>query len=80
MVLGKYGMGNNCDGVVGVDLEVKVFEGIVVLDENGWLLVDLVGVGICFEVVVGGCGGLGNVVLVFCVCKVFGFVFFGEKG
>lgn len=32
---GKHGMGNNRDGAAGADLEVKVPEGTVVLDENG---------------------------------------------
>ena len=42
---GKQGMGNNRDGAAGADLEVKVPDGTVVLDENGRLLADLVGAG-----------------------------------
>ncbi|ETZ96397.1 GTP1/OBG family protein [Mycobacterium kansasii 662] len=40
---GKPGMGSNRDGAAGADLEVKVPDGTVVLDETGRLLADLVG-------------------------------------
>ncbi|CPR10606.1 GTPase ObgE [Mycobacterium bohemicum DSM 44277] len=46
---GKQGMGGNRDGAAGADLEVKVPDGTVVLDENGRLLADLVGAGTRFE-------------------------------
>ena len=42
---GKQGMGSNRDGAAGADLEVKVPDGTVVLDEDGRLLADLVGAG-----------------------------------
>ena len=60
---GKQGMGNNRDGAAGADLEVKVPDGTVVLDENGRLLADLVGAGTRFEAAAGGRGGLGNAAL-----------------
>src|SRR5882757_6235445 len=40
---GKQGAGSNRDGAAGGDLEVKVPDGTVVLDEKGRLLADLVG-------------------------------------
>src|SRR6202041_1104899 len=40
---GKQGAGSNRDGAAGSDLEVKVPDGTVVLDENGRLVADLVG-------------------------------------
>ena len=42
---GKQGMGSNRDGAAGADLEVRVPDGTVVLDEHGRLLADLVGAG-----------------------------------
>ncbi|KKW61967.1 GTPase ObgE, partial [Mycolicibacterium elephantis] len=42
---GKPGAGGHRDGAAGADLEVKVPDGTVVLDENGNLLADLVGAG-----------------------------------
>src|SRR5580693_1552573 len=60
---GKQGMGSNRDGAAGVDLEVKVPDGTVVVDEDGRLLADLVGAGTRFEAAAGGRGGLGNAAL-----------------
>lgn len=77
---GKHGMGNNRDGAAGADLEVKVPEGTVVLDENGRLLADLVGAGTRFEAAAGGRGGLGNAALASRVRKAPGFALLGEKG
>jgi len=57
---GKQGMGNNRDGAFGGDLELRVPDGTVVLDENGRLLADLTGEGTRFEAAAGGRGGLGN--------------------
>ncbi|EUA18229.1 GTP1/OBG family protein [Mycobacterium xenopi 3993] len=45
---GKQGMGGNRDGAAGTDLEVRVPDGTVVLDESGRLLADLVGAGTRF--------------------------------
>src|SRR6201985_3604742 len=57
---GKQGAGSNREGANGADLEVKVPDGTVVLDENGRLLADLVGVGTRFEAAAGGRGGGGR--------------------
>jgi len=77
---GKQGMGNNRDGAAGADLEVKVPDGTVVLDENGRLLADLVGVGTRFEAAAGGRGGLGNAALASRARKAPGFALLGEPG
>ena len=77
---GKQGMGNNRDGAAGDDLEVKVPDGTVVLDENGRLLADLVGAGTRFEAAAGGRGGLGNAALASRARKAPGFALLGEKG
>src|SRR6201991_1896145 len=57
---GKQGMGSNRDGAAGADLEVKVPDGTVVLDERGRLLADLVGAGTRFSAAEGGRGGSGH--------------------
>ncbi|EKF23100.1 obg family GTPase CgtA [Mycolicibacterium hassiacum DSM 44199] len=77
---GKQGMGSNRDGAAGEDLEVKVPDGTVVLDENGRLLADLVGAGTRFEAAKGGRGGLGNAALASRTRKAPGFALLGEKG
>ncbi len=77
---GKQGAGNNRDGAAGTDLEVKVPDGTVVLDENGRLLADLVGAGTRFEAAAGGRGGLGNAALASRARKAPGFALLGEKG
>ncbi|OBI05679.1 GTPase ObgE [Mycolicibacter heraklionensis] len=77
---GKQGQGSNKDGATGADLHIKVPDGTVVLDENGRLLADLVGVGARFEAAVGGRGGLGNAALVSRARKAPGFALLGEKG
>ena len=77
---GKQGMGNNRDGATGVDLEVKVPDGTVVVDENGRLLADLVGAGTRFEAAAGGRGGLGNAALASRARKAPGFALLGERG
>ncbi len=77
---GKQGMGNNRDGAAGADLEVKVPDGTVVLDESGRLLADLVGAGTCFEAASGGRGGLGNAALASRARKAPGFALLGEPG
>ena len=73
-------MGNNRDGAAGADLEVKVPDGTVVLDENGRLLADLVGAGTRFEAAAGGRGGLGNAALASRARKAPGFALLGEPG
>lgn len=77
---GKQGQGNNKDGAFGADLEIKVPDGTVVLDEHGRLLADLVGTGARFEAAAGGRGGLGNAALVSRARKAPGFALLGEKG
>src|SRR3954453_23336972 len=77
---GKQGAGNNRDGAAGSDLEVKVPDGTVVLDEDGRLLADLVGAGTRFEAAAGGRGGLGNAALASRARKAPGFALLGEQG
>src|SRR5258705_91767 len=77
---GKQGAGNNRDGAAGSDLEVKVPDGTVVLDENGRMLADLVGAGTRFEAASGGRGGLGNAALASRARKAPGFALLGENG
>jgi GTP-binding protein len=77
---GKQGMGNNRDGAAGADLEVKVPDGTVVLDENGRLLAYLVGAGTRFDAAAGGRGGLGNAALASRARKAPGFALLGEPG
>jgi len=77
---GKQGQGGNRDGANGDDLEVKVPDGTVVLDENGRLLADLVGAGTRFEAAAGGRGGLGNAALASRARRAPGFALLGEKG
>ena len=77
---GKQGMGGNRDGAAGADLEVRVPDGTVVLDEKGRLLADLVGAGTRFDAAAGGRGGLGNAALASRARKAPGFALLGEKG
>src|ERR671929_1649709 len=77
---GRQGMGNNRDGAAGADLEVKVPDGTVVLDENGRLLADLVGAGTRFEAAAGGRGGLGNAALAPPARQAPRLALLGEKG
>src|SRR3977135_2860938 len=77
---GKQGAGNNRDGAAGGDLELRVPDGTVVLDEGGRLLADLVGDGTRFEAAVGGRGGLGNAALASRARKAQGFALLGEDG
>lgn len=77
---GKPGAGSNRDGAIGGDLEVRVPDGTVVLDEDGRMIADLVGAGTRFEAVAGGRGGLGNAALASRARKAPGFALLGEKG
>ncbi len=77
---GKQGMGGDRDGASGADLELRVPDGTVVLDENGRMLADLVGAGTRFAAAEGGRGGLGNAALVSRARKAPGFALLGEKG
>lgn len=77
---GKQGAGSNRDGAAGADLEVRVPDGTVVLDERGQILADLVGAGTRFEAAAGGRGGLGNAALASRARKAPGFALLGEQG
>ena len=77
---GKQGAGSNRDGAAGADLEVRVPDGTVVLDDQGRLLADLVGAGTRYEAAVGGRGGLGNAALASRARRAPGFALLGEKG
>ncbi|MGW5725021.1 GTPase ObgE [Nocardia beijingensis] len=77
---GKPGEGGNRDGKQGADLVLKVPDGTVVLDEDGKVLVDLVGTGNRFIVARGGRGGLGNAALASKARKAPGFALLGEDG
>ncbi|WP_197374905.1 GTPase ObgE [Mycolicibacterium baixiangningiae] len=77
---GKQGAGSNRDGAAGSDLEVRVPDGTVVLDEEGRVLADLVGAGTRFEAAAGGRGGLGNAALASRSRRAPGFALLGEKG
>jgi GTP-binding protein len=73
-------MGNNKEGANGGDLELRVPDGTVVIDEQGRLLADLTGAGTRFEAAAGGRGGLGNASLASRARKAPGFALLGEKG
>jgi GTPase len=77
---GRQGMGSNRDGAAGADLELKVPDGTVVVDERGRRLADLVGAGTRFEAAAGGRGGLGNAALASRARKAPGFALLGEPG
>jgi len=77
---GKQGMGSNRDGAQGDDLILKVPDGTVVLDGDGRILADLIGVGTRFEAAQGGRGGLGNAALSSKARKAPGFALLGEDG
>jgi GTPase len=77
---GKQGMGGHRDGAKGGDLELRVPDGTVVLDDQGRLLADLVGAGTRFDAAAGGRGGLGNASLASRARKAPGFALLGEPG
>jgi GTP-binding protein len=77
---GKQGMGGDRDGAYGSDLEVRVPDGTVVLDDQGRMLADLVGAGTRFIAAEGGRGGLGNAALASRARKAPGFALLGERG
>lgn len=77
---GRPGEGGNRDGKQGNDLLLKVPDGTVVLDSDGAVLMDLVGIGNRFVVARGGRGGLGNAALVSKARKAPGFALLGEEG
>src|SRR6476659_2795617 len=77
---GKQGAGSNRSGADGDDLELRVPDGTVVLDENGGVLADLTGAGTTFVAAQGGRGGLGNAALASTRRKAPGFALLGEPG
>lgn len=77
---GKQGAGSNREGANGEDLILKVPDGTVVLDTDGNVLADLVGVGLRYDAAQGGRGGLGNAALASKARKAPGFALLGEDG
>src|SRR4051794_14380142 len=77
---GKQGAGSNRSGADGDDLELRVPDGTVVLDEQGEVLADLTGAGTRFVAAQGGRGGLGNAALASTRRKAPGFALLGEPG
>src|SRR5947209_15016251 len=57
---GKGGAGGHRNGAEGADLELRVPDGTVVLDENSEVLPDLTGAGTTLIAAARGRGGLGN--------------------
>jgi GTP-binding protein len=77
---GKQGAGSHRNGADGEDLELRVPDGTVVLDENGEVLADLTGAGSILVAAQGGRGGLGNAALASTRRKAPGFALLGEPG
>lgn len=77
---GRQGQGAHKTGAAGEDLILPVPNGTVVLDEDGEILVDLVGAGSRFVVAAGGQGGLGNASLSSSRRRAPGFALLGEPG
>ena len=77
---GKQGAGSNRNGADGADLELRVPDGTVVLDESGEIVADLTGRGTRLVAAQGGRGGLGNAALASTRRKAPGFALLGEPG
>lgn len=77
---GRPGQGDHRNGADGDDVVLPVPDGTVVLDEDGDVVVDLVGAGTRFVVGQGGRGGLGNAALASPRRKAPGFALLGEPG
>jgi GTP-binding protein len=77
---GHQGEGSNRNGAAGQDQVVKVPNGTVVLDADGRVVADLMGVGTRFVAAAGGRGGLGNAALASRRRKAPGFALKGEPG
>jgi GTPase len=77
---GKQGAGSHRNGAEGGDLELRVPNGTVAIDESGEVLADLTGVGTRFVAAHGGRGGLGNSALASPRRKAPGFALLGEPG
>lgn len=77
---GTQGQGAFKKGANAPDLELRVPDGTVVLDADGEVVADLVGVGTRFVAAEGGRGGLGNAALASAARKAPGFALLGEPG
>ena len=77
---GKQGAGSHRNGADGTDLELRVPDGTVVVDEAGEVLADLTGAGASVVAARGGRGGLGNAALASTRRKAPGFALLGEPG
>jgi len=77
---GDFGKGDLRHGANGQDLVLPVPDGTVVMDEDGTVLADLVGIGTRFTAARGGTGGLGNAALANAKRKAPGFALLGEPG
>jgi GTP-binding protein len=77
---GRPGSGRNRDGAQGHDLELRVPDGTVVVDVDGEIVADLVGIGTTYELARGGRGGRGNAALANARRRAPGFAELGEPG
>jgi GTP-binding protein len=77
---GNGGQGSNRHGGNGDALVLRVPDGTVVLDADGNVLADLVGIGTTFAAAQGGRGGRGNAALANTRRKAPGFAELGEPG
>lgn len=77
---GRQGHGSLKNGPDGEDLVLGVPNGTVVMDKQGNVLADLVGVGTRFVAARGGQGGLGNAALASSRRRAPGFALLGERG
>lgn len=77
---GRQGHGSLKNGPDGEDLVLGVPNGTVVLDKDGRVLADLIGVGSRFVAARGGQGGLGNAALASSRRRAPGFALLGEPG
>lgn len=77
---GGFGKGDMRHGVNGEDLVLGVPDGTVVTDENGTVLIDMMGIGTRFVAARGGSGGLGNAALATAQRVAPGFALLGEPG
>jgi GTP-binding protein len=77
---GRPGQGDDRDGANGATLTLSVPDGTVVLNDEGSILADLVGVGASYVAARGGRGGLGNAALASKARKAPGFALLGEPG
>ncbi|MGP9539308.1 GTPase ObgE [Brachybacterium sp. AOP43-C2-M15] len=77
---GGFGKGDLRHGARGQDLVLPVPDGTVVTDQDGTVLVDMIGIGTRYTAARGGSGGLGNAALANTKRKAPGFALLGEPG